>query len=223
MTGQPYEQDWEAVPPGTAWAPPGTAWAPVVPPPGPPAQPYGLPAHRYGPVPYGPPGYGPPGAHRPGPYGQPVPWGVPPGWGVVPPAPPAWPHGPGRPPVATAAAVLGLVTGGLTGLVSLLFLVAVLGGDEDAVPATLVLGLPCAAGLVTGGVWLLGRRSPLPLFCSALAAVVVLFLVLVVVAATEDADAVAGFGLFLVFALPLPVLTAVFARLPRTTGWAAGG
>jgi hypothetical protein len=32
---------------------------------------------------------------------------------------------------------------------------------------------------------------------------------------------VIGLAVFLVFALPLPVLTAVFARLPATVGWAA--
>jgi hypothetical protein len=117
--------------------------------------------------------------------------------------------------------VLGFVTGGLTALVSLAFLVAVLTGEEDdPITTTLLLGLPCAAGLLTGAARLLGRRSPAVLFASALASVVVLFLALVVGAASQDAEEVTGFAVFLVLALPLPVLTAVFARLPRTLGWA---
>jgi hypothetical protein len=49
----------------------------------------------------------------------------------------------------------------------------------------------------------------------------VLFLFLVVGATTLDSSDVLGITAFLVFALPLPVLTAVFARLPATVGWAA--
>ncbi|MBM7806546.1 hypothetical protein JOD57_002383 [Geodermatophilus bullaregiensis] len=179
-------------------------------------QPYeqDRPAHPYGP----PPGYPPPP-----PYGPPPGYGYGPGYGyawAVPPAPPAWPAGPGRPGVATAAAVLGFVTGGLTLVVSLFLLALTVGGEGDPATTTL-LGLPCAAGLVSGGVRLLGRRSPLVLSTSALAAVVVLFLALVAAAGTLDADDVEGLVVVLVLALPLPVLTAVFSRLPATVGWAS--
>ncbi|GAB3195431.1 hypothetical protein GCM10027261_15710 [Geodermatophilus arenarius] len=213
MTGQPYEQEWDVVPPGSVPPPPPPAYG---------SRPtYGAQPTYGAPPPHGaPPPYGavPPHGQVP-PHPQPVPYG--PGWAAVPFAPPAWPHGPGRPGTATTAAVLGFVTGGLTALVSLAFLVAVLtGAEDDPITVTLLLGLPCAAGLVTGAARLLGRHSPTVLFASALASVVVLFLALVVGAASQDADDVAGFTAFLVFALPLPVLTAVFARLPRTVGWA---
>ncbi|HJX45466.1 MAG TPA: hypothetical protein VJ352_17490, partial [Geodermatophilus sp.] len=158
---------------------------------------------------YGPPGYGPP----PG-YG----WGLPPG---LPPLPPTWPAGPGRPGVATTAGVLGIVTGGLSLLVSLLLTIAVLTGEDDAASVVLMLGLPCGGVLVAGGVRLLNRHSPALVFAAALASVVVLFLALAVGAGTADGSDVAGLAVFLVLALPLPVLTAVFARLPATVGWTA--
>jgi hypothetical protein len=123
--------------------------------------------------------------------------------------------------VATAAAVLGIVAGSLSILVGLLFAAAVLSGEGDAPSTVLALGLPCGAGLLTGGIRLLGRHSPTPLFAAALASVAVLFLFLVVGATTLDSSDVLGITAFLVFALPLPVLTAVFARLPATVGWAA--
>jgi hypothetical protein len=97
----------------------------------------------------------------------------------------------------------------------------VLTGEDDAVALLLALGLPCGAALLTGGIRLLGRHSPAPLFASALAAVGVLLLAFVAGAATLDSSDVVGITGFLVFALPLPVLTAVFARLPATVGWAA--
>jgi hypothetical protein len=121
--------------------------------------------------------------------------------------------------------VLGFVTGGLTALASLGFLVAVLaGGADDAATVLLVLGLPCAAGMLAGAARLLQRRPPGLLFSSAAAAVGVLLLTLVVGLVTFDrSDDVFGLVVFLLFAAVLPVLTAVFARLPRTTGWAAAG
>ncbi len=203
MTGQPYEQEWDAVPPGSAVPPYGASPAsghpvPYGPPPGtvPPA---------YGPPAYGPPGYGPPPGY---------------GWGL-PLAPPTWPAGPGRPGVATAAGVLGIVTGGLSLLVSLVLTVAVLSGEDDAVSVVLMLGLPCGAVLIAGGVRLLNRHSPTLVVAASLASVVVLFLALAVGAGTADGSDVIGLTVFLVLALPLPVLTAVFARLPATVGWAA--
>ncbi|MGY1740502.1 MULTISPECIES: hypothetical protein [unclassified Blastococcus] len=179
------------------------------PPPGPPA----VPPYGYGQPPYGPPAPYPPAPYPPSPY--------PPGYGPAWPgaAPPTWPHGPGRPGVATAAAVLGFVTGGLTLLGSLGFLIAVLTGEDDAATVVLVLGLPCAAGMIAGAVRLLARRSPTLLFGSALAAVAVLLVALLVGAGSFDDDAVVGIASFVLLAGALPVLTAVFARLPATLGW----
>ncbi|HEX2073868.1 MAG TPA: hypothetical protein VHF92_08795 [Geodermatophilus sp.] len=210
MHGEPQEQEWEAVPPGWYGTPP--------PPPGPsgPVPPYGSgyaapPPYGYGTL----PGYG---------YGTPsgCGYGAPPAWARSP-VPASWPYGPGRPGAATAAAVLGFVTGGLTALVCLGFLFAVAAGDDDAPSVLLVLGLPCAAGLIAGGVRLLSRRRGDLLFGSAVAAVAVLVLAFVAGAVTLPAEGVLGLGVFLLFALPLPVLTAVFARLPRVTGWQAAG
>ncbi len=208
MTGQPYEQEWDAVPPGSAVPPYGASPAsagpaPHGPPPGTVPPSYAPPG--YGPASYGPPGYGPPPGY---------------GWGL-PLAPPTWPAGPGRPGVATTAGVLGIVTGGLSLLVSLVLTVAVLSGEDDAVSVVLMLGLPCGAVLIAGGVRLLNRHSPTLVVAASLASVVVLFLALAVGAGTADGSDVIGLTVFLVLALPLPVLTAVFARLPATVGWAA--
>jgi hypothetical protein len=125
--------------------------------------------------------------------------------------------------VATAAVVLGFVTGGLTALFSLIFLVAVASGNEDAATALLLLGLPCAAGLIAGAAQLLQRRPPHLLFGSALAAVAVLLLTLVTGWATLGGNDRAGLTMFLLLAAPLPVLTSVYARLHRVVGWAAAG
>jgi hypothetical protein len=173
--------------------PPGTApQAPVY------AQPaYPPPGYAYGP----PPGYG---------YGYP------------PLSPPAWPHGPGQPGVATTAAVLGFVTAGLTLLVSAAMLLAVLGGEDDVVTLLLTLGWPCAAGLIVGGVRLQRRRSPAVLFGAAVACVAVLLLAWLAGAVTIDrTDGLEGLTVFVFAALVLPVLTAVFAWLPVVRGWAA--
>jgi hypothetical protein len=124
--------------------------------------------------------------------------------------------------VATTAAVLGFVTGGLTVIGSLFLLALVLGGERDGATTTLVLGLPCAAGMIAGAVRLLGRNSPTLLSASACAAVVVLFLALAVAAGTPETSDVEDVVAFLLFvALPLLALTAVFSRLPATVGWAS--
>jgi hypothetical protein len=144
------------------------------------------------------------------------------GYGGPPPSPPAWPDGPGRPGVATTAAVLGFVTAGLTVLVCFGTLVAVLAGADDAVTLLLTLGLPCAAGLIAGGVRLQRRRSPAVLFGFAVASVLVLLLAWLAGALTIDrSGGLAGLTVFVVVALVLPVLTAVFAWLPRVRGWVA--
>jgi hypothetical protein len=52
----------------------------------------------------------------------------------------------------------------------------------------------------------------------------VLLLALVVgVATTASSDARVGLAFSTLFAAPLPVLTAVYTRLPRVTGWATAG
>ena len=156
----------------------------------------------YGEQQYGPPpGYGPPQHYGP---------------------PQAWPYGPGRPGSATAAAVLGFVTGGLTIAFLLVMLVAVLAGQEDvATWLLLLLGVPCAVGLLTGAAELMRRRSTSVLFGSAVSAVAVLLVALVAGLAELAADDVVGLAIFVVIALPLPVLTAVFAKVGTVTGWDA--
>ena len=145
-------------------------------------------------------------------------YGPPPGYGP----PQAWPYGPGRPGSATAAAVLGFVTGGLTIAFLLVRLVAVLAGQEDvATWLLLLLGVPCAVGLLTGAAELMRRRSTSVLFGSAVSAVAVLLVALVAGLAELAADDVVGLVIFVVIALPLPVLTAVFAKVGTVTGWVA--
>lgn len=199
MTGEGSTQDWDAYPPGS-YPPP----APGQPVHGPPAG-YGQPA-------YGPPMHGPP-----------------PGHGAMHPYGPAfaaalqWPYGPVRPSAATAAAVLGHVTGGLTGLVMLGILVSVLGGDDDPSTLLMLLGIPCAVAIIAGSAALLGRRTADLLHRAAVASVAVLVLVLVVGLATLDGGARLGLLVTVVLALPLPILTAVFAGRPQVRGWVAAG
>jgi hypothetical protein len=198
MTGNLESQDWDAFPPGTVPQQPAVSSSASY---GPPA--YGTPPHGY--------------------YAALPPCGPPPGYGYpYPLASPAWPAGPRRPGIATAAAVLGFVTGGLTILFSIGFLIAVVTGEDDAPTLALLLGLPCAAGVITGAVRLLGRRSPTVLFGSAVASVLVLGLAWLAGAATIDrTDGLAGLTVFLLFAMVLPVLTAIFSWLPVVRGWSA--
>ncbi len=190
-------------------------------------QPYGQPG--YGQQPYGQAGYGQPGYGPPPGYGQPYGYGPPPGYGQpygygYPGPVPAWPAGPGRPGVATAAAVLGFVTGGLTALMTTGFLFGLSSGDDEGVYLLTVLtGLLCAAGLITGAVRLLSRKSSDVLFLSALAAAVSLVLIGVVGASTlygDDADFLVGFA---ATGFALPVVTAILARVRPTVGWATSG
>jgi hypothetical protein len=87
----------------------------------------------------------------------------------------------------------------------------------------MLLGLPCAIAVVAGAAVLMGRGSPDLLFGAALASVGVLVLVAFVSMATLSVDDLIGMLVVVVLALPLPVLTAVFARQPRVRGWAAAG
>jgi hypothetical protein len=143
-----------------------------------------------------------------------TPWNLP---GVM----TTWPYGPARPGVATAAIALGFVTGGLTALGSLGFLLAVASGDDDLATSMLLLGLPCAIGMIVGSAQLVRRHPPAVLFGSSVAAVAVLVLALVAGAATLSGDGLAGLSFFVLLAVVLPVVTAVFARLPRVRGWTA--
>jgi hypothetical protein len=85
----------------------------------------------------------------------------------------------------------------------------------------LILGLPCAAGLITGAARLLAGDLSELLFFSAIAAVGVLVLAEgIALVALAGAD-VLGVTVFVVLALPLPILTAVFAWQPDTRDWAS--
>jgi hypothetical protein len=171
----------------------------------------------YGAPPYGPPpGYGPPTGYGPsygGAYGAPAPQQ----WVAARPAP--WPYGPGRPSLATAAGVLGYVTAGLTLVFSLFILLVTLSGSGDPTVTVLLLGLPCAVGLIVGAAQILRRRSTRALFASAASAVGVLMVSLVMGLGSLPQDELLGQAVFVVFALPLPLLTAIFARARSVTGW----
>jgi hypothetical protein len=118
--------------------------------------------------------------------------------------------------------VLGIVTGGLTLLMSIFFVAALVEDAGDPSTAVLLLGLPCAIGLIIGGVRLLGRRPPALLFASALAAVLVLLIALLTGLVTLSApDDVVGLTVVLLLAAPLPVVTAVLSWRPVVAGWVA--
>jgi hypothetical protein len=120
--------------------------------------------------------------------------------------------------------VLGFISGGLTALVTAGYLMELLAGDVEITYVLLVLtGIACAAGLITGAAQLLARRSATVLLSAALAAVVSLVLVLLAGTATLYGDAEDFVVAVALFGAPLPVLTAVFARNPATTGWVAAG
>ena len=184
---------------------------------------YGPPPGYGSPAGYGPLAYGPP----PG-YGQPYGYGPPPGYGAPQPPPWAtraatWPFGPGRPSLATAAGVLGYVTAGLTIVVSLVFLLMTFSGEADLTVTVLVLGLPCSAGLITGANQILGRRQARNLVASAVLSVGVLMLSLVIGLVTLTGGDLAGQAIFIVLALPLPLLTAIFARARSVDEWVDAG
>ncbi|WP_116452029.1 hypothetical protein [Blastococcus litoris] len=217
MDGQASAQDWEAYPPGQA-PPPGYGQPAYGPPPGHgPSTPQPYAPQPYAPQPYAPQPYAPHGWPQPGygPYGP----GYPPALAV----PLPWPHGPGRPGIATAAAVLGFVTAGLTALVMVAVLLAVVEGTTDPATLLMLLGVPCAITLVAGAAALLDRRSEEILFRGALASVAVLVVVLLVGMATLSGPDRAGMGMVVVVALPLPILTAVFAARPVVRAWVDAG
>ena len=137
---------------------------------------------------------------------------------------PTWPAGPGRPGVATSAAVLGFVSAGLTALMTAGFLFGLADGDDEAAYLlTIVTGVLCAVGFLVGGIRLLSRRSADVLFGTALAALASLALIAVVAATTLYGEE-AGFLLTVAFmGAPLPAVTAVCARSRATVGWASSG
>jgi hypothetical protein len=181
------------------------------------------------PEPYtGPPSYGPPPGYQPPPgYGYGPPPGYGPPYGYAPGFPgqaPTWPAGPGRPGVATAAAVMGFVTAGLTALMTAGFLFGLADGDDEGVYVlTLVTGVLCATGLLVGGLRLVSRKPADVLFFSALAALASLALIAVVGAATLYGDEAEFFLYFAFLGAPLPAVTAVLARTQATVGWASSG
>jgi hypothetical protein len=146
-----------------------------------------------------------------------VPYGVAP-WQV--PVKTTWPHGPDRPGIATAAAVLGFVTGGLTALGSFISLLAILGGT-DLPSGLLALGLPCAGGLIFGGVALLRRDSAQALLGSAIASVGVLVVALLAGIASYRGGEAFGFLVFVVLAAVLPIVTGALALSGTVRGWLA--
>ncbi|WP_448626295.1 hypothetical protein [Geodermatophilus sp. URMC 64] len=150
--------------------------------------------------------------------------GVPPA-GPLPYAPPpfgwppyAWPYGSPRPWGATAAAALAFVGAALVTAV-VTFDLGLNLADRFLVEFSLVqvLALPCAAGLVVGGVRLLRRRGRGTLVLSALGVVAVSLAAEVVAVATGYGvgptlpDAAVG--------LPLPVLASICARQPVVGTW----
>ena len=191
----------------------------------PPGQPYGQPQYPqqpYGQAPYGQAPYGQ------APYGQPYgqqpyapswgPAGQAPGWQQ----PGVGPYGPGRPGLATASAVLAIVTGSLTALGGLLVLIAALTGDGDLPTWVLALGLPVGGVLLASGISLLGRRRADWVLWSSLAAVAVLVLALLGGALTLDSDGAIGLLFFTVFASVLPIVTASLSSRSIVREWAAG-
>jgi hypothetical protein len=117
--------------------------------------------------------------------------------------------------------VLGLVTGGLTLLGALVMAVAISADGADPATVVLLLGFPCGAGLVTGGVLLLHRRLPGVLLGSTLAAIGVLVAALVAGAASLSEDDALGLFFFTGIALPLPIVTAALTAQRSVRGWAS--
>jgi hypothetical protein len=118
--------------------------------------------------------------------------------------------------------VLGFVTAGLTIAFLLVMLAAVLGGQTDiATWLLLLLGVPCAVGLISGAAELMRRRPSTLLFGSAVSSVAVLVVALIAGLLELPADDVFGLAVFVVAALPLPVLTAIFAKVGSVSGWVA--
>lgn len=123
--------------------------------------------------------------------------------------------------MATAAGVLGIVTGGLTALVCVVWLLATVLGD-GAGAVMLLAGAPCAIGTITGGIRLLGGHRRGLLLGSALFSIAVLLLTLGIGGFADDSTGYFRVGFFVLVALPLPAVTAVLAAHKTVKGWTEG-
>jgi hypothetical protein len=180
-------------------------------------QPYGP---QYGQPSYGQGPYGQPQSQVPygqAPYGQAPAWGPGPGWQQ----PAVWPYGPGRPGLATASAVLAIVTGSLTVVGGLVMLLVGVTGDGDTATWLLSLGLPVGGVLLAGGIGLLGRRRADWVLWSAVAAVAVLVSAMLGAALTLDSDSAVGVLVLTVMASVLPIVTAALSSRSVVREWAA--
>jgi len=92
-------------------------------------------------------------------------------------------------------------------------------GGGDLPTIILVLGLPCAAGLIRGGVLLLRRDSTNVLTASAVLSVVVLLFTLLAGFLSDDRGQTVGITLFVVLAAVLPIVTACLAVSSTVRGW----
>jgi hypothetical protein len=132
-----------------------------------------------------------------------------------------WPHGPDRPGIATAAAVLGFVAAGLTLVMTMVFINAFATGDGDLPTGLLFLGAPCAVVQIIGGVHLLRRRGRRLLLAASIAAVAVLVAAFVGAAVTFTNDDFVGISVFLLGAVVLPLLIVIFTAQRTVSGWVA--
>ena len=133
----------------------------------------------------------------------------------------AWPYGPGRPGLATAAGVLARVAAGLTLFVQLLFVAPGLDGHDGVSQWLMLLGLPCAVGMIVGASRLMWHRSSRILFASSAGAVAVLLLVFLVGLGELRGAELIGLAFFVAVALPMPLLAAIFTQAPTVKGWLA--
>ncbi len=134
-----------------------------------------------------------------------------------------WPHGPGRPAQATAAAVLGFLSGGIAILWGLVGIVLLAGSDGGSGTWVGVLvGLPAGVALVLGGIRLLARADR---WSIAVGGAVLALTVLgqAVISAASSYGSAAGQATLVVLLLPAPSIAAVLASLPLIGGWVAGG
>lgn len=136
--------------------------------------------------------------------------------GPVAPAP--WPYGPGRPGEATAAAVLALGVALLIGMGGLAWFTTPTVVDPTAVVLAPIL--PCALGLAVGAVLLLRRRGRRLLLASVIGVVAVLVATTLVNAGLHGEGWMETVGDLFIW-LPIPIVTAWFAALPRVGNWVA--
>jgi hypothetical protein len=126
-----------------------------------------------------------------------------------------------RPTAATAAAVLGYVTGGVAAVFALfVVLVLALGAPAGGLFPLLLVAVPCAIGLIRGSTRLLRHRLVQTLSTAALGAGAgALFFALMTALAGGLLVAV----VLLALTLPLPVLTYRFAGRPEVLDWSGDG